>query len=161
VKPSAAPGDPRYSEQVRRLFETTPAAGAPRDRTGWVQGDASDALTETRVRWYLRVRDGRIADARYEVRGCPHTIAVTARLAAGLVGHPIEVPSDVAGGPALPGAAGTPAPAGQGARPVPSVAVDLAAIASELNVPAEKLGRLFVIEDAIRRAVLLLRGMRA
>jgi hypothetical protein len=163
VNASTVPDDPLYSEEVRRLFETTPAAGAPKDRTGWVQGEASDPLTETRVRWYLRVRDGRIADARYEVRGCPHTIAVTARLAAGLVGHRVEVPSHVAGGPALPGAAGTPGPAGQGARPGPSVAVDvdLAAVASELNVPAEKLGRLFVIEDAIRRAVLLLRGMHA
>jgi hypothetical protein len=161
VNAFAVPDDPRYSEQVRRLFETTPGAGPPEDRAGWVQGEASDPLTETRVRWYLAVRDGRIAGARYEVRGCPHTIAVTARIAAGLVGHRIEAPSDAAAPPALPGAAGTPAPAGQGARPGPTIALDLAAIASELNVPAEKLGRLFVIEDAFRRAVLLLSGARA
>jgi hypothetical protein len=141
---------------VRRLFETTPGAGPPDDSAGWVRGEAGDPLTGTRVRWHLRVREGRILAARYEVRGCPHTIAVTARLAAGLVGHRIEPPPDVAEPPGLHGAAGTAAP---GARPGPSMAV--AAIASELNVPAEKLGRLFVIEDAIRRAVLLLPGMRA
>jgi hypothetical protein len=161
LKAFAVRDDPRYSEQVQRLFETAPGAGAPGDDAGWVQGEASDPLTETRVRWHLRARDGRITGARYEVRGCPHTIAVAARIAAGFVGHPIEAPSDVAGGPTLPRAAGAPASAGQGARSGPPVAVDLAAIAAELNVPAEKLGRLFVIEDAFRRAVLLLRGTRA
>jgi NifU-like protein involved in Fe-S cluster formation len=134
VKAGAVQADPRYSEQVRRLFETTPGSGAPADRAGWVQGEARDDLTQTWVRWYLRAEGGRIAGARYEVRGCPHTIAAAARIAAGLVGRPLEPPL---------------------------VAVDVAAIALELNVPAEKLGRLFVIEDAIGRAVLLLRGARA
>jgi NifU-like protein involved in Fe-S cluster formation len=124
--------DERYSPEVRRLFETTPQAGAPPEPAGWVSGEATDPLTATRIRWHLRATDGRIAEARYEVRGCPHTIAAAAAVAARLVGRPLD-----------------------------SAAPDVAGVAASLAVPAEKLGRLFVIEDAVRRAALLLRGARA
>lgn len=124
--------DPQYSERVRGLFEAAPRAGRAPPGDDWVQGDAHDPLTATRVRWHLQVRDGRIADARYEIRGCPHTIAAAAVLADRLVGQ-------AAGEPHL----------------------DIAGLAAELGAPPEKLGRLLVIEDAVRRAALLLRGPRA
>ena len=124
--------DPRYSDEVRRLFEATPRAGRPEGSEGWAQGEAREPLSATHVRWYLRAADGRIVDARYEVRGCPHTIAAAAWVADRLVGQP---------------AAG--------------VEADPAVVAGELGVPAEKLGRLFAIQDAVRRAALLLRRERA
>jgi NifU-like protein involved in Fe-S cluster formation len=124
--------DPRYSDEVRRLFEATPRAGRPPPDEGWVQGEAREPLTGTHVRWHLRAADGRIVDARYEVRGCPHTIAAAALVADRLVGQAVA-----------------------------GVDADPAAAAAELDVPAEKLGRLFVIQDAVRRAALLLRRVRA
>lgn len=124
--------DPQYSPRVRLLFDAVPRAGRPPPGGGWVHGDAHDPLTGTRVRFHLRVRDGRIEDARYEVRGCPHTIAAAATVAERLVGQRIDAPQP-----------------------------DLARVAEELGAPPEKLGRLFVIEDAYCRAVLLLRGARA
>jgi hypothetical protein len=121
-----------YSPLVRRLFETLPGAGRPPDPAGWAIGEARDPLTATHVRWYLRVEAGRIAEARYEVRGCPHTIAAAALLAGRLAGLP----------------AGSPA-------------VDPGDLAATLDAPPEKSGRLFVIEDAIRRAALLSGGAHA
>jgi NifU-like protein involved in Fe-S cluster formation len=126
------PPDPQYSDRVRRLFEQTPRSGAPPDPGGWVQGEASDPLTGTRVRWHLRGSAGRVEDCRYEVRGCPHTIAAAALVADRLIGQVYDE-----------------------AKP------DVPAVAEELRVPPEKLGRLLVIEDAVRRAALLLRGVRA
>jgi NifU-like protein involved in Fe-S cluster formation len=115
-----------YSPLVRRLFETLPGAGRPPEAAGWAAGEARDPLTATHVRWYLRAEGGRVAEARYEVRGCPHTIAAAALLAGRLVGQPAGSPQ-----------------------------VDLGDLAATLEAPPEKLGRLFVIEDAVRRAALL------
>ncbi|MBS0395839.1 MAG: hypothetical protein JSR54_14555, partial [Proteobacteria bacterium] len=83
----------------------------------------------TRVRVYLRAAGGRIADCRYLVRGCPHTVAALATLAGRLPGTPL---------------AGL------------SAALEARPLAAELGIPADKLGRIFVIQDAILAAALQL-----
>jgi NifU-like protein involved in Fe-S cluster formation len=117
-----------YSELVARLFAAAPAAGPP-DGPGWVAGEAREPLTGTRARFYLRAEEGRVAGCRYQVRGCPHTIAAAALAAARLPG-----------------------------RPVAGLDIDPASLAREIGAPASKLGRVFVIQDAIRDAALQLAG---
>ena len=119
-------GQGPYSALVVRLFAEAPGAGRP-EGPGWVAGEAAEPLTGTRVRVHLRAEGGRVAACRYEVRGCPHTIAAAALVAARLPG-----------------------------RPVAGLDVEPAALARELGAPAEKLGRIFVIQDAVRRAALQL-----
>jgi NifU-like protein involved in Fe-S cluster formation len=118
--------EPAYSELVARLFAEAPGAGAPAG-PGWAAGEASEPLTGTAVRFFLRAEAGRVAEARYLVRGCPHTIAGAALASRGLPG-----------------------------RAVAGLDVDAAALAAELGAPPEKLGRIFVIQDAIRSAALQL-----
>lgn len=121
-------GEGPYSELVARLFAEAPAAGPP-DGPGWVTGEAREPLTGTRARFYLRAEGGRVAGCRYQVRGCPHTIAAAALAAARLPG-----------------------------RPVAGLDIDPASLAREIGAPASKLGRVFVIQDAIRDAALQLAG---
>jgi hypothetical protein len=121
--PAAGP----YGPEVARLFAATPGAGRPAaaERAGWLSGAAREPLSSTQVRVHLRVAAGRVAELRYEVRGCPHTIAACALLAT-----------------ELPGCA------------LGDLKVDPAGLAARLGAPPAKLGRLFVIEDAIRAAAL-------
>jgi hypothetical protein len=77
------------------------------------------------VRIHLHAAAGRIDDLRWEARGCPHVLAACAAAAPRLLGR---------------------SPAG--------LALDARTLAAELGAPAEKLGRLFVIEDAVRNAAL-------
>jgi NifU-like protein involved in Fe-S cluster formation len=119
-------GQSPYTALVARLFAEAPGAGPP-DGPGWVAGEAREPLTGTRARFYLRPEAGRVADCRYQVRGCPHTVAAAALAAGRLPGRPIE-----------------------------GLDVDPAALARELGAPPAKLGRIFVIQDAIRNAALLL-----
>jgi NifU-like protein involved in Fe-S cluster formation len=115
-----------YSALVARLFAEAPGGGAP-DGPGWAAGEAHEPLSGTRVRVFLRAEAGRVAGCRYQVRGCPHTVAAAALAAARLPG-----------------------------RPLAALDVDPAALAAELQAPAAKLGRIFVIQDAIRSAALQL-----
>jgi hypothetical protein len=78
------------------------------------------------VRFHLLIEGGIVKDARVQAFGCPHTLDVAGWLCQELKGHTRE---------ALP--PGTPA--------------DWAASRS---VPVEKLGRLLVIEDALRACLL-------
>jgi NifU-like protein involved in Fe-S cluster formation len=116
-----------YSADVRALFERAPGAGRP-TAVGWVSGEGREPLTATHVRWHLLSANGHITDAQYEVRGCPHTIAVAAVLAQRLIGQPVT-----------------------------GLKFDVAMIARELSCDVSKLGRLFAIEDAIWRAAHILR----
>lgn len=110
--------DPRRAEMLA-LFRTTPHAG--RGGPDWSVGEAGHALTESRVRWHWRVVAGRIAEARYEVRGCPDLIAVAELAAESLEGQPAA-----------------------------TATVDVAALAARLGTPAGKLGKLLTVEDAVR-----------
>ncbi|HXQ31219.1 MAG TPA: iron-sulfur cluster assembly scaffold protein [Steroidobacteraceae bacterium] len=120
-----------YSDAVGRLFREAPGAGRP-DGPGWVSGEAREPLSATHVRWHLQATAGRVAASRYEVRGCPHTIAAAALIAAQLDG-----------------------------RPVADLGLDLPRVAALLGCPTTKLGRLFVIQDAIERAAHVLGAEQA
>ncbi len=111
---------------VERLFRELPAGGVIPDSAGTVlHGEAGGPAEEVWVRFHLLVDGDSVKDARFEARGCPHTLATAAWLAAGMPGRRLEE--------ALR----------SGAR----------AWARELKVPVEKLGRLLVIEDALRASL--------
>jgi NifU-like protein involved in Fe-S cluster formation len=73
------------------------------------------------VRFAARIVDGRVEEARFRAWGCPHVLAACELAASRLEGHP-------------PGRAG---------------GLSAATLAAALDLPAQKLGRLLVIEDAL------------
>jgi cysteine desulfurase len=90
-----------------------------------LQGRAGRESDGTRVFFELKIHDGIVKSARFSAYGCPHTVAVTAWLCETLEGAPLKGV-----------APGTPAD-----------------WAGKFAVPAEKLGRLLVVEDALRAAL--------
>lgn len=90
-----------------------------------VSGEAGREETGTRVRFHLLLAGAVVAEARFQAYGCPHTLAVASWLAGELAGRRRE---DL-----LPGTPGD--------------------WARCFEVPAEKLGRLLVVEDALRDCV--------
>jgi cysteine desulfurase len=91
---------------------------------GYAQGTAGKPADGTRVTLELKIATGIVKSARFTAYGCPHTLAVTQWLCEVLEGARID------GGPP-----GTPAE-----------------WAAKFAVPVEKLGRLLVVEDALRAA---------
>jgi cysteine desulfurase len=89
------------------------------------QGRAGRQADGTSVCFELQIADGIVKSARFSVYGCPHTVAVVAWLCDELEGSRLEAE-----------AAGTPAD-----------------WARQFDVPAEKLGRLLIVEDALRAAL--------
>jgi NifU-like protein involved in Fe-S cluster formation len=128
------------SEEVWALFRALNHAGDPGDSGSagaaagvahWLCGEAGSEQDGTRVRFALRIEGRRVLEARYRTYGCPHTLAACEWLAAGLGGCELATlsPAGLAqllGGP-----------------------LDWA---RRLAVPAAKLGRLLVVEDALREA---------
>jgi cysteine desulfurase len=117
--------------EVRRLRALSPAA-APElweradGGTGGISGEAGGAQQEAWVRFHLLIQDDIVKDARFQAFGCPHTLEVAAWLCHEVRGRP------------------------RGALP-PGGPRDWA---DKLSVPADKLGRLLVIEDALRACLL-------
>jgi NifU-like protein involved in Fe-S cluster formation len=112
----------RYSPRVLELFRKLPGAGAlPAGAGEVVAGEAIALDRGAWVRFEARLEAGRVADCRFRAFGCPHTLAAAALAASRLVG---TIASD--------------------ASPI-----DARLLARELDVPAEKLGRLLVVADAI------------
>lgn len=119
------PGGP-FGTDVVRLFRELPAGGAIPDSAGTVlRGEAGGPAEEVWVRFHLLVDGDIVKDARFEARGCPHTLATAAWLASGMPGRRCE--DALQSGPR--------------------------AWARALGVPVEKLGRLLVIEDALRASL--------
>ncbi|HVN98750.1 MAG TPA: aminotransferase class V-fold PLP-dependent enzyme [Steroidobacteraceae bacterium] len=87
-----------------------------------LSGEAGARETGTWVRFMLKAADGRIASASFQAYGCPQTLAVCEWLAARLPGR--TWPDPGLGG-----------------------ALDWA---RDMNLPADRLTRLLVIEDALR-----------
>jgi hypothetical protein len=85
-------------------------------------GEAGGPGEQTWVRFHLLVAGNVVKDARFQVYGCPHTVAVAAWLTSQLPGRLREA--------LLPG--------------------EPAEWARAHAVPVEKLGRLLVLEDAAR-----------
>jgi cysteine desulfurase len=88
-------------------------------------GEAGAEVPGTRVRFELEVSGDHIREARFQAYGCPWTLSVCDWLAAELAGRSLADP--------LPGA------------PL--------AWAERLHVPPDRLGRLLVVEDALRAAL--------
>ena len=112
-----------YSEEVRRRFA---APGNGQDSASSpgqpMSGEAQDRALGVWARFQMKAEAGRIDTVGFQVFGCPHTIAAASLLAELLEGEPL--------------AALEAAWAGQ--------------LASRLQVPEDKLGRLLVLEDALR-----------
>jgi cysteine desulfurase len=118
--------------QVARLRGISPArppspqgaawAGGASDGGAVVRGEAGGPGQDTWVRFELLVEGDTVKDARFQAFACPHTMDTTAWLCGELRGRRREA--------LIPG---TPA-----------------AWAASRGVPAEKLGRLLKVEDALR-----------
>lgn len=118
-----SPAAPRYSERVRALFRALAGAGDPASGRGaLVSGEARALDRGAWVRFAARVDGEMFGDFRFRAFGCPHTLAAASYVAGRL----------------------------RGAPRVEAVAIDAAALARELDAPAEKMGRLLVVEDALR-----------
>jgi nitrogen fixation protein NifU and related proteins len=112
---------------IRELFGALDHAGDIAEREGVrvLKGEAGLEALGTRVRFMLRVADDRLLEVRYRAYGCPHTLAFCEWLARSLEGQAI------------------------GAFELR----DPLSWAQQLGVPAAKLGRLLVVEDALLAAL--------
>jgi cysteine desulfurase len=120
--------------EVTRLRALSPASGvagalelgAAAEGGAVVSGEAGGPKDETWVRFHLLIVGDTVKDARVQAFGCPHTLDVAGWLCRELRGRT------------------------RGALP-PGKPTDWAA---HRSVPVEKLGRLLVIEDALRACLL-------
>jgi hypothetical protein len=113
---------------IRALFSSLDhAAGALEVVAGALlaDGEAGREESGTRVRFMLRIADGRVEAVRFRAYGCPYTLATCEWLARSLEGRRAEAPG-----------LGSP--------------LDWA---WQLGVPASRLGRLLVVEDALVAAL--------
>jgi NifU-like protein involved in Fe-S cluster formation len=106
------------------------AAESGRERT--LAGEAGRAAVGAWVRFQLRVRGPEVREVRYRAYGCPYTLATCEWLARALTGRTLAARSPSALAQAIGHAT---------------------AWADRLGVPPERLGRLLVIEDALRAAL--------
>jgi cysteine desulfurase len=111
---------------TRALFDELPGAGAGRGLDGTViEGEAGGPESECWVRFFVQVAGDTVKDARFLAFGCPHTLAAAAWVAGRLRGR-----QRCEGPPGAP-----------------------AEWAQMLGAPVEKLGRLMVVEDAVRSSL--------
>lgn len=108
-----------YNELTLRYFEAAPGAGVL-SGPDVHRGAAGSREQGTWVQFELQVSVGEIRAARFLAFGCPHTIAVSAWLA------------EHAAGPVA-------------RRALPQ---SVAELSDRFGMPAEKRGRLLIIEDA-------------
>ncbi len=111
-----------YDSQVRLRFLSAHRAG-PLDEGAPepVCGEAEDRTLNVWVRFQVRVLDGIIHAARYNVYGCPHTVAAAEWTAEWLEGRPIAALCEL----------------------------KMRTRREALGVPVEKLGNLLLMEDAL------------
>jgi len=118
-----SPAISRYSSTVRTLFRELDGAGDLANDGGTiVSGEAAALDRGAWVRFAARIEGERFEDCRFRAFGCPHTLAAASLVAGRLRGAPLAAASSI----------------------------DAAGIAYELDAPAEKMGRLLVVEDALR-----------
>jgi cysteine desulfurase len=119
--------------EIERLRELSPAAGSAAAPAPWadgaaaageavVTGEAGGPQQEAWVRFHLLVAGDTVREARFQALGCPHTVDVARWLCAELPGR-------------------------TRAALVPGTPGDWVRVRA---VPVEKLGRLLVVEDALR-----------
>ncbi|MGH8177317.1 MAG: iron-sulfur cluster assembly scaffold protein [Steroidobacter sp.] len=114
--------DAAYTDQVVEHFERPRNAGRLATAPDVIGGAAGERAQGARFGLSARIADGRISELRFEVYGCPHCVAAVSWLSERLVG---------------------------------ATRVDLQEwswreVAQALEVPAEKCGRLLILEDAVQ-----------
>lgn len=116
-------GEPlHYSARVQELFRSLPGAGPLAAGPGSaVTGEAMALDRGAWVRIEARIVGDRIVDCAFTAWGCPHVLAASAWACGMLRG--LAIPQ--------------------------SATITALRLADELAVPAEKLGRLLVVEDAL------------
>jgi NifU-like protein involved in Fe-S cluster formation len=92
---------------------------------GAFRGAAGDRAQGTWVQFDVQCDSGTVSDARFLVFGCPHSIAAAAWLAETVVGT----------------------------APQCGMPESVRALRERFEVPVEKLGRLLIVEDALKRAL--------
>jgi NifU-like protein involved in Fe-S cluster formation len=92
---------------------------------GAFRGAAGDRAQGTWVQFDVKCDADSVTDARFLVFGCPHTIAAAAWLAQAVVGT----------------------------APRCGMPESVQALRERFEVPVEKLGRLLIVEDALKRAL--------
>lgn len=111
------------SAQVRAHFDRLAGAGRLEEGAGRViSGEAGSRAEGTQVRFQWRVGGDRLLEARFLAYGCPYTLAACEWLVGQLPGRRRE-------------------------QPWPGSPEDWA---RALDIPLERLGRLLVVEDALR-----------
>jgi nitrogen fixation protein NifU and related proteins len=113
---------PQYSRLVAEHFERPRHSGRFAPATDVIEGRAGRAAQGAAFSLSARIAEDRIAALRFEAYGCPHCIAAGSWLTDRLVGASRE---DL-------------------------LAWSWKEAARTLDVPAEKRGRLLILEDAIR-----------
>ena len=111
-----------YGSEVRRRFASARRKRLDETDARVATGFAEDRTLGVWIKLQLRVTGAVIDQVGYEVFGCPETIAATSLIAERLEGREIAAIPDI----------------------------DMRAIAAELSIPVEKLGKLLRIEDAVR-----------
>ena len=113
-----------YSPEVRRRFFGPNCFGDWESKRREVfRGSAEDTTQGVWVRFDAQIAHGRVAAVRYQTFGCPHTVAAASAVAEEWTGTAVGQPP----------------------------AFDVRRVAEELTVPVQKLGRLLLVEDAVRR----------
>jgi len=112
-----------YSSEVVRRFGSPGRVGElAKDLAGVVAGAAEDRSLSVWVRFQVQILAGRIERVRYQVYGCPHTIAAVSWVAEWL----------------------------EGSEPEALAQLDVQMLAKRLDLPVEKMGKLLRIEDALQ-----------
>jgi NifU-like protein involved in Fe-S cluster formation len=115
---------PGYSALVAEHFEHPRNVGM---LTGHYEimlcGAAGQREHGTEVIFHVGIDNARIVAMTFQVFGCPHTIAASSILAERLTGRPVESLNEVR----------------------------FNELAASLDLPVEKMGRLLIIEDALRK----------
>jgi len=124
VNQSRANQPQRYSNAVAEHFARPRHAGTlAQCHEFTVSGAAGQREHGTEVVFHIGIDATRMAEITFQVFGCPHTIAACSVLAEHLTGRPAALLDDIRA----------------------------AELVAGLALPVEKMGRLLVIEDALRK----------
>jgi NifU-like protein involved in Fe-S cluster formation len=111
-----------YSDEVRQRFASPNSVGELQPAPDVISAVAGSVEQGAKYWLYARIHGERIEDLKYRVYGCPHTIAAASLAADQIRGVSLEELGEW----------------------------NWRNIASKLSVPAQKRGKLLVLEDAVR-----------
>ena len=112
-----------YSQIVADYFARPVNAGTlSGNADSVISGVAGDRAQGTEVAFHLRVEDREIAEISFQAFGCPHTIAACSLATERLTGQPVDA----------------------------LVELTAKSLAMALEAPVEKMGRMLLLEDALR-----------